>query len=175
MAEAHADLAERRERSRQAGALADAFVQGHGALGQRQRLLVAMADQRDVGLIAIHHREDIVGLNGGGQAFGLPQRRRGFVVAARLREHRGRQRVHLREVAAIAGGVQRRRGFGDVLAHDGQVADLAVAEAEAEVGEPDGAGVVRHLGLLQRPAVQGDGARLLAAGEGDAAVRTPEI
>ena len=83
--------------------------------------------------------------------------------------------MHLREVAAIARGVQRGRGLGDVLAHDRHVADLAIAEAEVEVGETDGARVVRALGLLERPAVQGDGARLLAARERDAAVRAPEI
>ena len=79
--------------------------------------------------------------------------------------------MHQREVAAIAGGVQGRGGFGDVLADDGDVADLAVAEAKSVMGEADGAGIVGHLGLLQGAAVQRDGARLLAAGEGDAAVQ----
>ena len=81
----------------------------------------------------------------------------------------------MREVPPVAGGVQRRGGFGDVLADDRHVADLAVALAEIEVGEADGARVVRDLGLLQRAVVQRDGARLLAAGEGDAAVQPPEI
>ena len=74
-----------------------------------------------------------------GQTFGLSQGGRGFVVAPGLREHRGGERVHLREVSAITRRVQRGRGLGDVLAHDRHVADLAIAEAEAEVGETDGA------------------------------------
>ena len=53
-------------------------------------------------------------------------------------------------MAAVAGGVQRGRGLGDVLADDRDVADLAVALAELVVGEADGARVVRGLGLLQR-------------------------
>ena len=170
-AQAHADLTERRERPRQAGALTDAFMHGDRPFGERQRLLVAVADQRDVGLVAVHHRQDVVGLDGGRQALGLAQRRGRFVVAARLREHRRRERVHLREVAPIAGCVQGRRGFRDMLADDGEVADLAVALAEAEVGETDGPRIVGGLGLLQGAAVQGDGARLLATREGDAAVQ----
>ena len=81
----------------------------------------------------------------------------------------------MREVPPVAGGVQRRGGFGDVLADDGHVADLPVALAEIEVGEADGARVVRDLGLLQGAAVQGDGARLFAARERDAAVQAPQI
>ena len=81
----------------------------------------------------------------------------------------------MREVAPVAGGVQRRGGFGDVLAHDRHVADLPVALAEIEVGEADGARVVRDLGLLQGAVVQRDGARLFAARKGDAAVQPPEI
>ncbi len=62
----------------------------------------------------------------------------------------------------------------DVLADDGDVADLAVALAELVVREADGARVVRHLGLLQRAAVQRDGARLIAARRREAAVQPPE-
>ena len=40
----------------------EAFVQVDGALGQRQRLLVAMANQRDVGLVAVDRRQHVVGL-----------------------------------------------------------------------------------------------------------------
>ena len=44
-----------------------------------------------------------------------------------------------REVAPVAGRVERRGGFRDVLAHDRHVADLAVALAELVMGETDGA------------------------------------
>ena len=63
-----------------------------------------------------------------------------------------------REVAAIAGGVQRRCGFGQVLADDARVADLLVAERQLVVREADRARVVRELGVLQRAGVQRDGA-----------------
>ena len=77
-------------------------------------------------------------------------------------------------MTAIAGRVQRRRRLGDVLAHDRDVADLAVALAELVVGEADGARVVRGFRVLQRAAVQGDGARLIAARRREAAVQPPE-
>ena len=76
---------------------------------------------------------------------------------------------------SVAGGVQRGRGFGDVLAHDGHVADLPVALAEIEVGEADRARVVGDLGLLQGAVVQRDRPRLFAARKRDAAVQAPEI
>ena len=75
----------------------------------------------------------------------------------------------------IAGGVQGRRGFGDVLAHDGGVADLPVALSEIEVGEADGARVVGDFGLLQRAIVQRDRPRLFASRKRDASVQTPQI
>ena len=74
----------------------------------------------------------------------------------------------------VAGGVQRRRGLGDVLADDRGVADLPVAVAELVVGEADGARIVRQLRLLQRAAVQRDGARLFAARKRDASVQPPQ-
>ena len=77
-------------------------------------------------------------------------------------------------MAPVAGGVQRRRGFGDVLAHDRRVADLAVALRQLVVREADGAGVVRGLGLLQRAAVQRDGARLVAARRRQPSVQPPQ-
>ena len=43
------------------------------------------------------------------------------------------------------------------------------------MGETDGPGIVGGLGLLEGAAVQGDGAGLLAASEGDATVSAPEI
>ena len=63
-------------------------------------------------------------------------------------------------MTSIAGGVQGRRRLGDVLADDRHFADLAVAEAQLVVGEPDGARVVRTLGLLSalvRKAMPRDG------------------
>ena len=147
----------------------------HGALGERQRLFVAVANQRDVGLVAVDGRQHIVGLQHRRHALGLPQRGVGFVVAAGLRQHDGRQRVHHGEVAPVAGGVQRRGGLGNVFADDGHVADLAVALPEIEVGEADGARVVGDFGLLEGAVVQRDRARLFAARERDAAVQSPQI
>ena len=94
------------------------------------------------------------GVHERGQPLGLPERGHRLVVASELRERDARQRMDQREVTAIAGGVQRGRGLGDVLADDRDVADLAVALAELVVREPDGARVVRGFRLLQRAAVQ---------------------
>ena len=77
-------------------------------------------------------------------------------------------------MAAVAGRVQRRGGLGDVLAHDGDVADLAVALAELVVGQADAARIVGDLGLLQRAAVQRDRARLIAARRRQPAVQPPQ-
>src|SRR6185369_15049434 len=89
-------------------------------------------------------------------------------------ERDARERVHEREVAAIAGGVERGGGLGDVLAHDRDVADLAVAAAQLVMREADGARLVGAFGLLQRAALEGDGPRLVAARPGEAAVQPPE-
>ena len=175
VADAHADLPERGERHREARSLAEAFMEIHGALGERQRLLVAMANQRDVGLVPVHGREHIVGLQHRRHALGLAERGVGFVVASGLRQHDRRQRVHHGEVATVAGGVQRRGSLGNVLADDGHVADLAITLPEIEVGEADGARVVGDFGLLERAVMQGDRARLFAARERDAAVQSPQI
>ena len=82
--------------------------------------------------------------------------------------------MHEREVAAVAGSMQRRRRFGDVLADNRDVADLAVGLAELVVGEADGARIMRGVGGLQRAAVQRDRARLIAARPGETAVQPPE-
>jgi hypothetical protein len=71
--------------------------------------------------------------------------------------------------------VQRGGGFGNVLAHNGHVADLAVTLPKIEVSQPDRAGIVRNLGLLQRAVVQGNRPGLLASGKGDPAVQAPEV
>ena len=109
------------------------------------------------------------------QPLGLAQRRHRLVEPSFLRERDAGQRVDHRQVAPVAGGVQRRGGLGDVLADDGRVADLPVAEAELVVGEADGARVVRALGLLQGLGEEGDAAGRLAAGDGQPAVHPPEV
>ena len=127
------------------------LLQLDAALGQRQRLLVAVLHHRDVRLVAAHRRQHVAGLDDQREPLGLAQRGHRFVEPPFLRERDARQRVDQREVAPIAGGVQRRGGLRDVLADDGGVADLAVAVPELVVGEADGARVVGALGLLQRP------------------------
>ena len=76
--------------------------------------------------------------------------------AARLGEQDRGKRVHEGEVAAVAGRMERRRRFGEMLAHDPRVADLFVAEGQLVMGQTDGARLVRHLGVLQRARVQRD-------------------
>ena len=174
VAKPHADLSERGERDREPVAGAVRLVKRHAALGERQRLLVAVLEHQHVGLVAADRRQHVVGLHERREPLGLPQRGHRLVVSAELRQRDARQRVHEREVPPIAGGVQRRGRFGDVLADDRGVADLAVALAELVVGEADGARVVRGLGVLQRAAVERDGARLIAARRGEAAVQPPE-
>ena len=98
-----------------------------------------MLHQRDVGLVAANRRENIARFDDDREPLGLPQRRDRFVEPAFLCERDARQRVHHRQVAAIAGRMKRRRGIGDVFADDRHVADLAVAEPELVVGEPDSA------------------------------------
>ena len=144
--------------------LADVIVQRHRPLGQGNRLVVAPAQLGHGRLVHAGQRQHVFGAERRGQPLGVAQGRGGVVVAALLREHHPRDRVHLRQVPAIAGGVKRGGGLGEVLADDGVVADLQVAVDELEVGEADAARVVRRLGVLEGAAVQRDGARLLAAG-----------
>ncbi len=110
----------------------------------------------------------------GDLTFGQLKRGGGLVIAAGLREDHSRDRMHEPEVAAVAGGVQGCSRFAGVLAHDGGVADLAIAERQLVVGESDGARVVGELRLLQGAAVERDRARLLAAGVSHAAVEAPQ-
>ena len=116
-AEVDADLAERRERDGEAVARRKPLVQRHAPLGQRQRLVVAVAHHRDVGLVAATMASTSSACTAAGGLLGLAQRRQRLVVAAGLRERAARQRVHEREVAAIAHRVQRRGRLGEVLAH----------------------------------------------------------
>ena len=120
-----------------------------------QRLLVPMLHHRDVRLVAADGRDDVAGADHHRQPLGLAQRRHRLVEPSFLRERHAAQRVDEREVAAVAGRVQRRRRLRDVLADDRRVADVAVAEAELVVGEADRARVVRALRLLQRAARAG--------------------
>ena len=77
-------------------------------------------------------------------------------------------------MAALAGREQRRCGLGNVFADDGDVAYLPIAVAELVMGEADGAGVVRDLGVLQGAAVQRNRARLIAARRRQTAVQPPQ-
>ena len=174
LAEPHENLPERGERNCEAASRAVLLLQRRALFGERERLLVAMLNQRDVRLVVADDAEHVLRLHRRREALGLTKRRHRLFDAPALREHDARQRVEQREVAPIARGVKRRRGLGDVLADDGRVADLLVAEAELVVREADGFGIVRLLGVTQRAAEQRDRARLVAFGKRDAAVKPPE-
>jgi hypothetical protein len=81
--------------------------------------------------------------------------------------------MHHRQVALVAGRMQSCGGFGNVLSHDGHVADLLIALSKIEVGETDRSRIVCNLGLLQGTVVERNGPRLLTPREGDAAVQPP--
>ena len=78
-----------------------------------------------------------------------------------------------RQVASIAGGVQRGRSLGDVFPDDGQLADLAVAQAKLIMGEADRARLVGALRMVLGFREEGDAARWLAAGNSQAAMHAP--
>ncbi len=151
------------------------LLQLDAAFGERQRLLVPMLHQRDVGLVAADRRQDVAGLDEHRQALGLRERRHRLVETSFLRERHARQRVHHRQVPAIADGMERRRRLGQVLADDAGVADLAIAEAQFEVREANRAGIVSALGGLEGLGEEGDAAGRFAAGSGEAAVHPPEV
>ena len=175
VADADADLSERRERDREAWALTEPLVQVDRAFGERQGLFVTVADQRDVGLVSVDGCEHIVRLEDRGHALGLPQCGVGFVVTPGLRQHHRRQGMHHREVTPVAGGMQRGGGFGDMLPHDSHVADLPVTLSEIEVGEADRSRVVCNLGLFQRAVMERNGPRLFAARERHSAMQAPQV
>ena len=151
------------------------LLQRNAALGERERLFGPVLHQRDVGLVAADGAEHVAGLDHERQPLSLPQRRHRFVQASFLRQHDAGKRVHHRQVPAVASRMKRGRSAGNVLAHDGGVADLAVADPKLVVGEPDRPGVVRALGELQRAGEKRNTPRGFAAGDGDAAVHAPEI
>ena len=174
IAEAHANLAQRGERDGERRQRSEVLLQRDGALGERLRLLVAMPDQRDVRLVDADDRERVVRCQRRGLTLGQPQRRRRFVVAAALRVHDARQRLHERQVSPVAGGVKRRGRLADVLADDRGVADLDVAERQLVVGEAHRPRVVRRLRVLEGAAVERDRTRLFRPGVGDATVQAPQ-
>ena len=66
--------------------------------------------------------------------------------------------MHQRQVALVAGGVQRRGRLGQVFPEDAGVADLLVAQRQLVMGQADGARVAGQFRELQRARVEGDGA-----------------
>ena len=144
------------------------------ALRQRERVVMPVAHQGDVRLVVHDPGEDVVCGNGHRETFALTEGGGGLIGSPRLGEQYRRERVNEREVAAIASGVQRRRRFGQLLADDAGIADAAIGEGELVMCEPDGARVVRQLGVLERARMMGDGARLITACERQAAVQPPQ-
>ncbi len=138
-AEPDAYLSERGERDAQTVRRTALLLQFHAALGERQRLVVPVLHQRDVGLVAADSRQHVPGLDEQRQPFRLRESRHRLVQPAFLRERDARQRVHHRQVPAVADGVQRRSGLRQVLPDDAGVADLAIAETQLEMREADGA------------------------------------
>ena len=174
-AEMDADLAERRERHGEPVPGGELFVKCDAALGQSERLVVAVPHHRDVGLVAADDREDIIRVHGRREAFGLAHLGECFVVASRLRERAAGERVHEGQVASIADSVECGGGLAEMLLHRRRVAQLLVTACQLEVGQPDGARVVRLLAMPQGPAVERDPARLFAACGGYTAVQPPEV
>ena len=150
------------------------LVQRDAAFGEGERLLVPVLHHRDDRLVPAHQGEHVVGVHAGREALRLAQRAHRLVVSACLPERRTGERMHEREVAAIARRVQRRRGLADVLADDGDVADFLVTLAELVVSQSNGPGVVADLRLLEGADVMCDGARLIATRGRHAAVQPPE-
>ena len=129
----------------------------HAALGERQRVIVSMTHEGDVGLVVHDTSEHIVGGNRHGQPFALSKSGRGLIAAPRLREQDRRQRVDEREMPAVTRGMQRRCGFCQVIADDARITDLLVAKSQLIVREADRTRFVRTLGVLQRAGVKRDG------------------
>ncbi len=174
-AEPDADLPERRERHAEPMRRAPLLLQLDAALREAERLLVTVLHQRHVRLIAADRRQDVDGLDEQRKPLGLRQRRHGLFEPPFLRERDSRQRVHHRQVPPVANGVKRRCCLGEVLADDRHVADLAIAEAQLEVGQADGARIVGALGGLQGLGQESDAAGRLAPCGREAAVHTPEV
>src|SRR6185503_1466543 len=70
--------------------------------------------------------------------------------------------------------MQRRCGFGQMLANDSGITNLLVTEGKLVMRQTNGARIVRQLRMLQRARMEGDGARLFAARVCDAAMQSPQ-
>ena len=71
LADTDENLAQGGERNRQTAPRLNLFLLRQALLRQRERLLVPMLDQRDVGLVVRDNTQDIQSLHGGGKPFGL--------------------------------------------------------------------------------------------------------
>jgi hypothetical protein len=80
IAEQHERLPQRGECDGKPVSGSHALVQVEAPFRKRERLVVAMAHQRDVGLIVDDTRQDIVGLDGNREPFRLAERGCRFVV-----------------------------------------------------------------------------------------------
>src|SRR6188508_3398866 len=150
-------------------------MQRDAALGQDERLLVAMLHQCHVRLVMHDAREHIVGRYRHREAFTLPQPRDGFVCSARLREQYRGQRMNERQVTPVADSMKSRGRLRQVLTNDARVANLLVAKGELIVSKTDRARVMRALGMLQRSCMERDRTRLFTARERDATVQSPQV
>jgi hypothetical protein len=173
VAETNVDLAKRSQGDCETMTRAVRLVERHAALRQREPLVVAVLQHHHACLIAAHGGQHVVGFCDRSQAFGMTQRRHGFVVTAELRKRDAAERMDQREMSAVAGGVQPGRRLADMLPDDRNVANLAVALTELVVSKTNGPRVVRQLRLLERATVKGDGSRLIASGRRKTAVQPP--
>ena len=175
VADLHEHLAERGERDGEAMPFAERPVQRHAALGEGQGLVEPVRHQRQDGLVVRGAGQHVVGVRPG-VASARPAA--ATVVASCMRPScpcsTPEQPVHEGQMALVAGGVQGVRRLGEVLADDARVAHALVAHGQFVVGQANQPRIVRQLGVLERPRVQRDGARLLAALEGQASVQAPQ-
>jgi len=174
LAESHTDLAQGRQGDRQPMPGSLGFVERDASLGYRQRLFVTVLDHRDIRLVATDRGDDVVGVNERSQPIGMAERAHRVVEAARVGQGDAGHIVHEGQTAPVAGRVQCGCRLGDVLADDGDIADLPIALRELVVRETDEPGVVRELRMFERAPVHGDGARLIAARRGEPTVEPLE-
>ena len=78
------------------------------------------------------------------------------------------------QVAPVAGGMERVGGLGEMLPDDGGVAHPLVAHGQFVVGQANQSRIARQFSEFERPCVQGNCPRLLAAFEGEAPVQAPQ-
>jgi hypothetical protein len=171
----HADLAERGERDAEPVWCPGLFLQLDAALGQRQRLIVPVLHQGDVCLVAANRGEHVAGVDDESHPLGLPQSGHRFVETPLLRERNARQRVHHRQLTAVASRVQGRGGLGQMLAEDCGVADAPVAEGELVMNEANRPRFVGAFGSRERLTEERDSLGWLAPGSGKTAVHAPQV